>query len=209
MKKALKKMKENNIRPFMLNVSIKTDVSIPGWLGISDPDNYINIYHVEFELYLDNSYENKETIGEALCYYISGFDWANDTFINLLNTADAHSEDLLTAISPVVDKNGEVLESYMGCNVMYIHKFYLKHEYRHKGIGTILFPIIFDTLGRDVGVITIIPAPTENDGNTRIDSSDSRYESLYNKMCKFIMGYGFFCNEHDNRVWVKDTTLKD
>jgi hypothetical protein len=90
---------------------------------------------------------------------------------------------------------------------MYIDEFYLEPEY--KGIGTILFPIIFDILGRDAGVITIIPTPFENDGNRRIVSSDSRYESLYHKMCKFIMNFGFFCVDRDNRVWIKDTTLKD
>lgn len=64
MEKALEKLKKNNIDPYMINVAIKTDVNIPGWLGISEPDDYINKYFVEFELYLDESYENKKTIGK-------------------------------------------------------------------------------------------------------------------------------------------------
>lgn len=117
MKKALGKLEKNNIDPYMINVAINTDISIPGWLGISEPDDYINKYSIKFDLYLDESYENKKTIGTAFCYYFSGFDWANDRFIDLLDTADAHSADVLTAISPVIDQYGQLLEDYMGCNV--------------------------------------------------------------------------------------------
>jgi len=62
-----------------------------------------------------------------------------------------------------------------------------------------------DILGRDAGAITIIPTPTEDDGEGRITPDDSRYQEIINNMYKFIMRFGFFCADRSNRVWVKNT----
>ncbi|MHB1652318.1 MAG: GNAT family N-acetyltransferase [Desulfitobacteriaceae bacterium] len=209
MTKAIEKLGENNLDPHMINISISTNLSLSGWLGIAEPGDYVNNYFVKIELYLDETFETKKTIGQSICYYFSGFDWANSEFINLVDTADSISGDVLTAINPVLNRQGEVLDNYMGCNVLYIHEFYLKPEYRDKGIGTMVFPLIVDILGRDAGIVTIIPTPTENDGKKRINTVDPRYNPVYNEMSKFIMDFGFFCLERENRVWAKDTTLRD
>ena len=207
--KAIEKLEENNLDTSMINISINTDLSLSGWLGVDEPGDYVNKYSVEIELYLDEDFETKKTIGQFTCLYFSGFDWANDKFIDLVDTADSISGDVLTAITPVTNNNGQVLDDYMGCNILYIDEFYLRPEYRDKGIGTMVFPLIIDVLGRDAGVVTIIPTPTENDGNKRIDTMDPSYKPTYNKMCKFIMKYGFFCIDRENRVWAKDSTLAD
>lgn len=208
MAKALKKLADNNLDPLMVNISISADVSLSGWLRISEPDDYINKYLIELELYLDENFQTKIKIGQAYCYYFSGFDWANEGFIDIVDAADAISGDVLSAIVPVTDKVGRVLDAYMGCNILYIDEFNIKPEYRNKGIGTLVFPLILDILGKDAGIITIIPAPTDSEGK-RINVMDSRYEKTYIKMCRFIMDFGFFNIDRENKVWAKDTTLKD
>lgn len=51
------------------------------------------------------------------------FEWVdntNETFVNLRDCADADSDDLLTAVIPVTDENGMVLDEYLGSDILYI-----------------------------------------------------------------------------------------
>ena len=65
---------------------------------------------------------------------------------------------------PDTQQNGMLLDEYFGYGVLYIDRFYIRPEYRGKGIGQTVFPSMLDVLGRDAGVITIIPSPTEDNG---------------------------------------------
>jgi len=189
-----------------INISISTNVNLSGWLGDSEPGDSANQYQASFELCLD---ENKVTVGHAVCYYISGYDWANEGYSNFIEIADSISEDLLTAVKPVLDVDGSLSSDYLRGGFLYIDKFFIHPDYQNKGIGTLVFPLLLDILGRDAGAITIIPTPTEEDGKGRIAPDDARYSSILNDMCKFIMRLGFFCADRSNRVWVKNNMYEE
>lgn len=205
---ALKKMKLNNIDPLFLDVSIDSNLSVAGWLGEAEPEDSINIFNVTFSLY-DEVFENKTIIGEAKCYYHSGYEWANERIINLVDTADSLGGDFLDAVVPVTGEDGTLSDDYTGVSILYIDTFYIKPEYRGRGLGQVLFPLIIDVLGREMGVITIIPTPTEDDGGKRLEIEDPRYQPMLTRMIKFIKNFGFEEVDKENRVWAKDPTLKD
>jgi GNAT superfamily N-acetyltransferase len=206
---AIDKLKSNGIDPDCINVSISSNLNLSGWLNLSEPECAISVYFAEIELYTDENFETKETIGKAKCYFLRGYDWPNEGFVDLRDLADSMSGNLLTAIVPVTDDDGVLLDDYFGSNVLYIDQFYIKPEYRQKGIGSLVFPLLLDILSQDVGAVTIIPAPTEDNGEKRIKSDHPNYKLILNDMCKFIMGFGFFCADRQNRVWVKNTQLRD
>lgn len=206
---ALSRLESNSLDPFRINISIAANVSLAGWLGESDPSDFANQYNVDIELYLDDNFEKKISIGHAFCFYISGYDYANNYETDLREIADSISGDLLTAVTPVLGQDGSLFDDYFGSNFLYIDEFFIQPDYRDKGIGTFIFPLLLDTLGRGAGAIAIIPTPTEDDGKTRIIDKDTRYNPVLNDMCKFIMRYGFFCADRANRVWVKNTAYAD
>lgn len=205
---AIDKLKSNDIEPHMINISIRSNLNLSGWLNVSEPEEFISVYFVEIEQYTDENFETKTTIGEATCYFLRGYDWANDKFVDLRDLADSMSGDLLTAVIPVTDGEGMLLDVYFAYNLLYIDRFYIKPEYRQKGIGSLVFPLLLDIIGQDVGAITIIPTPTEDNGINRIEPGHPSYKPILNGMCKFIMGFGFFCADRENRVWVKNTQLR-
>jgi len=206
---ALGKLESCGLDPNSINISIRTNINLSGWLGDSEPGDFANQYHANIELYLDDNFEEKVTVGHVVCYYISGYDWANQRPSDLSEIADSISEDLLTAIKPVLSSDSSLSEDYLGGSCLYIDDFFVYPEYQNKGIGTLAFPLLLDILGRDAGAITIIPTPTEDDGESQIDPGDTRYKSILNDMCKFILRFGFFCSDRQNRVWVKNTMYAD
>lgn len=206
-KQSFKKLELNQINPYLLNVSIQCDINL-GLLS-DEVDRSVNIYNVKIELYNNEKWEKKIIIGEISAYYISGYDWVTDKFENLMFVADALDGDLLTSIAPVLDSEGQLVDDFFGLSVLYISDLYIKPNYRGKGIGSLVFPLILKTIGRDVGAITIIPTPTEDDGKEIIDSNDPRYITILNRMCKFIMNHGFYKIDHENRVWIKNTSMRD
>lgn len=206
---ALSKLDSNGLDPLNINISISSTVNLAGWIGESEPGDFANQYFANIELYLDDSFEKKITIGQAICTYISAYDWANESFSDLREIADSISGDLLTAVTPVLGHDGSLLDDYINGNFLYIDEFFIQPEYRDKGIGTFVFPLLLDVLGRGAGAIAIIPTPSEDDGKARIEDNDPRYQVILNDMYKFIMKFGFFCADRANRVWVKNTAYAD
>lgn len=205
--KTLNKLMKNSLDPHQINISINANLNVGGWLGESEPQDIIVIYSIDIERYRDEEFEIKDVIGNCVCYYINGFDYVGESFINILNVADAMSGDLLTAITPVVDDKGQLLDDYIGSNILYVDHFYIKPEFRGKGIGSLCFPMILDILGRDAGVITIIPCPTEDNGQDRIEITDRRYVKTFNEMIRFYEKFGF--KKVNEEVWAQDTSLKN
>lgn len=60
LQKALDKFKENNIDPDLLKVNINMELTASGWLRLNEPDDYINEYNIEIELYNDLETQEKE-----------------------------------------------------------------------------------------------------------------------------------------------------
>jgi GNAT superfamily N-acetyltransferase len=207
--KALNKLKSSGLDPCHIKVSVTTHVDLAGWLGESEPSDSINQYYADIELYLDDNFEQKVSIGYAICFYISGYDWANEDFSDIHEIADSLSGDLLTAALPVLDQDGSLSDEYFSGSFLYIDEFFIQPEYRDKGIGTVVFPSLLDTLGRGAGAIAIIPTPTDDDGKTRINDNNPRFQVTLNQMYKFIMKFGFFCSDRGNRVWIKNTARAD
>lgn len=203
-----KKLEVHGIKAYQIDVSIQCELNLSGWLMESEPEEYIQNYYIEFILttYTDeeNPYEEKEIIGRARCSYMSGYDSVHDEYTDLRDMADSDSGDLLTAVVPVTQKNGVLLDEYMGMDIMYIKEFFIKPQYRGKGIGQAVFPLILDVIGRDAGVITIIPCPTDDTGKHRLEKDDPRYNQQLKLMTKFIKKFGFIQIDKKNRVWAKD-----
>lgn len=212
MKKATEKLKAYGLDPLKIDVSIQTNMNLAGWLGITEPDDFINKYFITIELFTDEGINEKKVIGHSVCYFISGYSWANEeACVDLRDIAEAMSGDLLTAVIPVTDHDGELLDDFLGLGhgILYIEHFYIIPEYRCKGVGKIVLPLIINILGREAGVITAMPCPTEDDGKTRIDKNDPRFIDILNNLCKFLMSFGFYRIDKENMVWVKNTSLKD
>lgn len=110
---------------------------------------------------------------------------------------------------PDTQQNGMLLDEYFGYGVLYIDRFYIRPEYRGKGIGQTVFPSMLDVLGRDAGVITIIPSPAEDNGRDKIEYNDSRYKAKFKGMTKFIERFDFVEVDKSEKVWAKNPALKD
>lgn len=205
--KVLNKLMKNNLDPNQINISIKTNLNTGGWLGLSDPQESIICYSINIEKYCDEEFENKEIIGNCICYFIEGYNYATEELIDIRNVADSLSGDLLAAVSPVIDSNGQVVENYIGINILYVDHFYINPEFRGLGIGSLCFPMILNVLGREAGVITIIPCPTEDNGKDRIKVTDKRYNVIFKKMIEFYERFGF--KKVDDVVWAQDTSLRN
>ena len=191
---------------------------LDGWLGEAEPGDIVSVYSIDINLFTELQNSNalvdeinmdEIKIGQARCYFLSGYDWVQESFVDLRDIADSISGDLLVAVKPVTDETGMLMDCYIHCNILYISKFFIEPEYRGKGIGRLVFPLIIDILCREVGVITIIPRPSEDNGQERIESNDPRYSSILKGMTKFIKKYGFCRGESEEEVWIKDTSLKD
>lgn len=201
------KLKLNNIDPALINISFSCQYYLDGWLGDAEPDDFIQVYHIDIELhkFTNTDIVREDLLGSARCYYLSGYDNTNETFVDLRDYADADSGDLLIAVIPVTDEKGMVLDEYQGSDILYVDKFYIKPQYRGKGIGQPVFASILDVIGRNVGVITIIPTPSEDDGNERINKDDPWYKPQLKMMTNFIKKFGFYEVDKENRVWAKNT----
>lgn len=119
------------------------------------------------------------------------------------------SGDLLTAVFAVTNEDGLLREKYFENSILYIDRFFIQPEYRDKGIGKVIFPLIIDVLSREAGAVVIIPRPTEENGKDHIQYSDPRYQSILDRMTNFISRYGFAQVDKKTEVWVKNTSLKD
>ncbi len=209
LQKAFYKLKENDIDPNLLKVNINMSLSSSDWLRVNEPDDYINKYYIDIELYDNYESEDKTKIGESVCYYISEYDYANNTWIDVYDTADAFSGDLELAVSPIVNSDGGLKEEYFDNGVLYIDRFYIKPEFRNKGVGTIVLALLVDVLGRGAGVITVTPVPFEKDGREKIKEEDPNYKVEKMKLICLLEKFGFSQDKTYQEVWVKDTSLED
>lgn len=206
-KKALKKIKDHGIDPTLLNVSFQLNSNVAGWSGEMDPLELINVYSADIELFLDDGYENKVIIGEVVCYYLDGFSAIDEAYLDMRYVADSMTQDFYDSVIAVTDHEGQLLDDYYDSGVLYIHRYYLKPEYRGKGIGEVVLRMIINIMGRGAGVITVIPSAVEEDGKERIESDDPRYSEVYKKHTTFYKRLGF--KQLNDEVWAKNTGLKD
>lgn len=125
-------METCSLDPNNIHISVSTNVNLSAWLGDSEPGDFANRYHTSFELFLD---EEKVTVGHAVCFYISGYNWAYENYSNFIEIADSISEDLLKAIRPVLDVDGSLSEDYLDRSFLYIDEFFIHPQYQGKGIG--------------------------------------------------------------------------
>lgn len=211
-KSALKDLEKNGIDYSSLRININTDLDVGGWVDAND-ERFINNYFVNIEIEefedIDNSDNSKIiNIGNAICCYISEHSYAMDNYIDMADIADAKDGDICLAVSAATDNEGQLLDDYFGSGILYIDTFYINPQYRGKGIGKIIFPLVLDALGREAGAIVIIPCPTEEDGEERMDIDDTRYKPMLKRMTNFIKEFGFYEVDRKNRVWIKDTKMK-
>ncbi len=202
--KAIKKLKSNGLDAFSVGVSFSSYKCAGDWLEHGEPHGCIDDYSVDIEQlsYNNDGSLNKKPVGDAICYYIRGSDPVNNYLENILIAADCMCGDLFQAVQAVTGDDGTLSDDFWGCDVMYIDRFFIKPEFRGLGIGGLAFPLVMNLIGREAGAITIIPCPTENDGETRIEKDDPRYLIEYNKLCKLIIDLGFYCADKENKVWV-------
>lgn len=202
-----KKLEDNGISFLNLSVSFGTFTEVYSWWDQSN--EYINHYIGKIKLIvdLDDEMGNQRAveIGDFRCYYLDEFNPITNSFNDLREVADSFSGDLITAVKPITNNDGETLDCYVGIgsSILYIDRFYIKPEYREKGIGFAIFPLIIDILGRGAGVVTIIVSPTENNCEDRIKSDDVRYKSIYKRMTNFLKKYDFVEVNKEERVWAK------
>jgi GNAT superfamily N-acetyltransferase len=209
MPKSNSKLELNGIEHYQIDIDIRCEMNLEGWLGEAEPEDYIQNYSIEITLntYLSEDSDEKtvDVIGDARCSYLSGYDPTGNIPIDLRDTADSDSGDLLTAIAPITDKDGMLLDDFCGSDVLYIDRFFIKPQYRGKGIGKYVFPMILDIIGRGSYVQTIIPAPLDDSGHKRINKEDPRYKTQLKIMTDFIKKLDFDEIDEENRVWIRTT----
>ena len=191
---------------YSLYISMSSDFSISSWWH---PAKDATVITYCFDIFLrswdENDNEIKTKVGEALCKFVPGMDPNTGELTDMLIMADAESEELVNAINAVVNDDGVLQDQYLdyGVGVLYIEKFYIKPEFREHQIGLTVFPIIIQTLGSGIGVVTIIPLPKEDDGIKNIKKEDQRYNSKLSRMVNFLQYFGFQQSSSDNDVWVR------
>ena len=209
---AIMKLADHDIEPVDIELNMSSSQRVSDWLMINEPDDYINSCYIEITMNLaneegedsDNS-ENAIVVGNAICYYINVYSQATDTFVDIADITESHDGDLFTAVSPLLNKEGLLKEEFglAGFNVLYIDKFYILPEYRGKGIGQLVLPMIIDLLGQGCGAATIIPAPTEDNGEERLEKTDPRYNKVMKQMTNLLEKNGFNIVNVQDHVWAK------
>lgn len=194
-----KKLEGGVFDPSELHISINTSVSLD--------ESYVHLHIVD----LIYGAEDAEpiSIGEARCMTLDSFNCFTNKSLNLLRYADEYDGDLAAAVYPVVDDNGFLKVEYTQLNMLYIDRFYIKPEFRGNGISQLMFVLLIDVLAKGVGVVTIIPAPFEDNGHDEIDKKDERYKPVLKQMTSFIKQFNFkrVSKDKSGEVWAKDTSL--
>lgn len=167
----------------------KEDIGLSFGLLFGEP--HTRGYGVEPVLYeIDIEHEdsdgNKINLGELYCLLIS------DGLENSRDIADSHDADLIVAVTPVTDKDGYLLDANsFRQEILYIDRFYIKPEYRNMGVGTIAFNLLEKFFKNQVGVITVIPTPCDDEGKNKIEINTPLYTTRLLRWISFLESLGF------------------
>jgi len=207
------KLKQNNIDIAELNLEFTSDTYVDAWWDPSPDEGYIYTYFGE--IFLEKSLlgiEGKKSIGEFRCLFID-----NERALerdNLFCIVDAHSSDLVTAVTPLmIMEEGtwkikdEYLENLNGFGILYIDRLYVEPEYRGKGIGKAIFPVICSFLGRGAAAVTIIPKPFDDKRKRKLDRNDPLYAKKMKKFNNFLNFFGFRLVDKENNVYARPLPL--
>lgn len=140
-------------------------------------------------------------VGEAVCHFFTPYNIFDDRARDLVDMADARSQEMYDVISAITNKDGDLDEDYIELGILYIENFYIKPEFKGKGIGLTVFPMLLDILSRGVGATAIVPYPSQEE----IESN----KSMLKKKEKFLKQFGFSQVDEKNMVWVKNMTYKN
>lgn len=196
----INKLIENNIHPEAIELSFSSQINLMGILGKMEPDDTIIPYNIQIKLKDLEGEGNAKVIGNIRILLLLGYieDGKDTTINNLRDVADSYSGDLLTAVFPITNKDGEI-EIHGGTldlDVAFIDHLEIQEEYRNKGIGSAVMHMLFSSFLNSAGVFVSIPS------GERVFNAQSAVN-----MRQLLLKHGFYCADKENDVWVKNTSL--
>ncbi|AKX93414.1 N-acetyltransferase [Moorella thermoacetica] len=205
------KLKQNGIDIAELNLEFTADAYADSWWEPNPDEGYIYTY--SGKIFLQKSWSEidaRKNIGEFRCLFID-----NERALeqdNLFYIIDAHSSDLVTAVTPLLEEGtwkikNEYLENMNGFGILYIERLFIKPEYRDKGIGKAIFPVICSFLGRGAAAVTVIPTPFDEKGKTKLDKNDPSYAKKIGGLKNFLSFFGFSLVDKENNVYARPLPL--
>lgn len=197
-KKTIEKLKSNNYdyRQFYLKRELKLKIDYEEIEGNNFPEVFqLGIYTNELN---EKKKLIKKELGSIEVVFLKSYT-ALEYMQDLYQLADFYSEDTIRAVSQFLDEDGVMQDQFCNKNIAYIRKMYLKTEYRDKGIGSYSFILLYSLLVEIVGLITIIPTPFSNDGNTELSLKDDRYNEKLKIWENFLKKFNF--TEGKDGVW--------
>jgi GNAT superfamily N-acetyltransferase len=199
------KLRKNGLNPYGLSIEHRFSCEADSFWE-RDMVRYIVSFNGEitynFKAYDPESDSNSlvvpedstQTAGKFRCILLCISD-ASNTGKNPRTLADKYDGDLIEAVEPLVDKTGWLKDKYtsvnMGTDILYIDELFIYPEFRGKGIGAAVLPLIINRLARSAGIVSMIVSPTDLTSKERIEESDERYKKVFVRMVKFLKGQGF------------------
>ncbi len=135
-------------------------------LGNPDPDRFVQNWLAHIK-YCDED-GGETVIGRITGFYVTIDLWSvfGDTE-SLFEVFDEHSQELSDLYEHVIGPDGRVrddlVETPLGCNLLYIDNIYIEEEYRNQGIGGWSLAYFILTVGRGANIVVIKPGPIEKD----------------------------------------------
>lgn len=208
------KLKQNGIDIADLSLEFTVDAYVDSWWEPSPDYGYIYTYSGKISLSKSwSETDMRKNVGEVRCLFIDNERLLEqDTNDNLFYIVDAHSSDLVTAISPLLDEEtwvikDEYLDNMNGFGILYIDRLFIEPEYRGKGIGKAILPVICSLLGRGAAAVTVIPTPFDDKGEKKLDKNDPCYAKKMQGFNNFLSFFGFRLVDKENNVYARPLPL--
>lgn len=199
LKKILSKIKSNSLHLDSLTIDVSYSKNIAGWVGDMDPQDVCTMYHIAIKLMCYEAEDEDEDevevkIAEAICYEINPIDVLTGDEHYLFDVADSISGDAVCALSPYLDEEGTLKNEYSGKSILYIQLIKVTHEYRNKGIGSLILKYIIEHLVNHGHIITVIPSPLDYE-----DKKSMAFKDDFKKLVSFYESFEF--QKKTDEVW--------
>lgn len=160
-----------------------------------DPEDYSMAWTVKVNGYVGfdeggGDSGNEVHVGAAMFYIVPDV-----SEIDLVDTLDAHSQELYNVAHMLVHERPDLLPS-MQPDLLYLQSVQVKPEFRGHGVGHSILEAILATVGRGVGTVVLMPAPILRDeqgkwveGTPEEDTAE--HLRIQESLKRYWMDFGF------------------